>query len=215
MIQLERVTKIYRTTHGPLRVLDDVTTVIPTDRNVGILGRNGTGKSTLLRLIARAEAPTRGRIRTDCRLSWPMGFSGGFQGSLSGIENIRFVSRIHGVDWRQTVKFVEEYTELGKFMRMPVSTYSSGMRARLNVAMSLAIRFDTYLVDEIPGVGDARFRKRFDDSFQTIKKESSLILVSHDPGSIKKHCDVVMMVSKGKLYLYENIDEALKVYENE
>lgn len=215
MISLSHVSKVYPSPLGPIRVLDDISMDIPSDRNVGILGRNGSGKSTLLRLLARAEAPSAGRIVAQVRLSWPMGFAGGFQGSLSGIDNIRFISRIHGVDWRRVVASVAEFSELGDFLRLPVNSYSSGMRARLNVGMSLAIRFDTYLIDEIPGVGDARFQRRFNEAFERIKNESSLILVSHNPEMIRKHCDLAMLVSGGKLIRFNDVEDALKVYANE
>lgn len=212
MIRLEGVTKYYRTTHGRHYVLRDINEDIPTDRNVGILGRNGAGKSTLLRIIARAEAPNRGRVRSTVRLSWPMGFGGGFQGSMSGIDNIRFISRIYGVDWREAVAFVQDFSELGNYMRMPVYTYSSGMRARLATGMSLFVRFECYLVDELPGVGDSRFKRRFAAAFQELRRRATLILVSHNESSIRKTCETVFLLNEGKLQRYDDVEEALRLY---
>lgn len=212
MIQLDGITKYYRTPQGLHYVLRDVTEDIPTDRNVGILGRNGAGKSTLLRIIARAEAPNRGKVRSSARLSWPMGFKGGFQSSMTGVDNVRFISRIYGVDWREAVEYVSDFAELGKYMAMPMYTYSSGMRARIAVGMSLFVRFDCYLIDEIPGVGDSRFRRRFAEAFNELKKRSTLILVSHNEASIRKTCKVVFLLNEGGLQRYDDVDEALRLY---
>lgn len=212
MIQLEDISKYYRKRRGLHYVLRDVNIEIPTDVNVGILGRNGAGKSTLLRMLARAEAPNRGRISSGARLSWPMGFSGGFQSSMSALDNIRFVSRIYGADWREAVDYVEDFAELGDYMYMPVKTFSSGMKARLAVAMSLFVKFDCYLIDEIPGVGDARFRKRFNKVFADIKKHSSLIMVSHSENAIKKYCDIAYILHDARLYRFDDVTEALAIY---
>lgn len=212
MIRFQNVTKLYHTKDGPHVVLDDITTDIPTDRNVGILGRNGAGKSTMLRMIARADTPTFGRVRTTGRMSWPMAFGGGFQANLSAIDNIRFISRIYGVDWKKSVDFVEDFAELGAYLSMPVRTFSSGMRARLNLAMSLAIKFDVYLMDEIPGVGDVRFQARFEQAFTELRNKSSLILISHNPNTVRTHCDIAFLLRKGKLTHFDNIDEALEVH---
>lgn len=212
MISFENVTKLYPTRGEPKVVLNDITTVIPTDRNVGILGRNGAGKSTLLRLIARADRPTYGRISSRAKISWPMAFSGGFVTNLSAIDNIRFISRIYNADWHKTVDKVEELASLEEYLHMPVETFSSGMRARLNIAMSLAIKFDVYLMDEIPGVGDARFKKRFDLEFKKLRETASLIIISHHPETIRTHCDAGFLLKDGKLTRYDDIDEALEIH---
>lgn len=213
MIRFHNVTKIYRTKSAPRVVLDNVTVEMPTDKNIGILGKNGAGKSTMLRLIARADYPTRGHVTTAGRISWPMAFGGGFQGNLSAIDNIRFISRIYGVDWHHAVTRVEEFAELGSYLHMPVRTFSSGMRARLNLAMSLAIDFDVYLMDEIPGVGDARFKQKFDQAFQELRSKASLILISHNPKTIQTHCDIAFLLKDGALTRYDNVMEALEVHE--
>ena len=212
MIRLERVTKYYRAVKGRHYVLRDLTEDLPTDRNIGILGRNGAGKSTLLRIIAGAEAPNRGRVRSTVRLSWPMGFGGGFQGSMSGIDNVRFISRIYGVDWREAVRYIQDFAELGDYLSMPVSTYSSGMRARLTLGMSLFVRFDCYLIDEIPGVGDSRFKRRYAQAFKELRERSTIILVSHNEVSVRKTCQVVFLLNEGRLQRYDDVDEALRLY---
>lgn len=213
MIVLDHVTKTYHTVDGPRRVLDDVSVAIPTDRNIGILGGNGSGKSTLLRIIARAEAPTRGRVYSNVRISWPMAFSGGFDGKLSALDNIRFVSRIYGADWRRVAADVEAFAELGGYLRMPVRTFSSGMRARLSVALSLAIRFDVYLIDEIPGVGDARFQKRFGRAFAALREQACMILVSHRVQSINRFCDMAYLLRDGRLRAFDDVPSAIEAYQ--
>jgi capsular polysaccharide transport system ATP-binding protein len=212
MIIFENVTKAYPLTKGSNIVLDRVNLALPTDHNVGILGRNGSGKSTLIRLISGAEAPTSGRVRTQCRISWPLAFGGGFQGSLSALDNIRFVSRIYGANWQSIVKKVEDFAELGPYLKMPVRTLSSGMRTRLNLGLSLAIEFDVYLADEIPGVGDQRFKARFTEAFDKLRATAALFLVSHNARTIRKHCDTALLLNEGKLVAYEDVDKALEVY---
>ena len=142
MIEFRGVSKAYRSRVGVKTILGGADFVLPRGRSVGILGVNGSGKSTLLRLIAGTEAPDAGRIRRHARLSWPLGFAAGFNGSLTGAENTRFVSRIYGAEPRRVRDFVEDFSELGAYLHMPVRTYSSGMKARLAFALSMAIDFD-------------------------------------------------------------------------
>ncbi|USG62800.1 ABC transporter ATP-binding protein [Sneathiella marina] len=212
MIILENVTKSYPLTRGKNIVLDNINIELSTDRNLGILGRNGSGKSTLIRLISGAEVPTSGRVLTQCRISWPLAFGGGFQGSLSALDNIRFVSRIYGANWQHVVKKVEDFAELGPYLKMPVKALSSGMRARLNFGLSLAIEFDVYLADEIPGVGDRRFKARFKDAFDKLRSCATLFIVSHDVNTIRNHCDTALLLNAGKLEAFNDVDRALEVY---
>jgi capsular polysaccharide transport system ATP-binding protein len=212
MIIFDNVTKTYPLTRGVNVVLENVNLTLSTEHNIGILGRNGSGKSTLIRLISGAEAPTAGRVQTMCRISWPLAFGGGFQGSLSALDNIRFVSRIYGENWQRIVKKVEDFAELGPYLKMPVRTLSSGMRTRLNLGLSLAIEFDLYLADEIPGVGDRRFKSRFKEAFDKLRSRAALFIVSHDANTIRKHCDTALLLSNGKLIQYDDVDKALKIY---
>ncbi|MDD9899943.1 MAG: ATP-binding cassette domain-containing protein [Alphaproteobacteria bacterium] len=214
MIQFQNVTKMYRTTGHPNIILDDVTETIPTDRNVAIMGRNGAGKSTLLRLVAKSERPTGGRIMSRGRISWPMSFAGGIHTHLSAIDNIRFVSRIYGQNWRRVVDFVEDMAELGTYLHMPIGTFSSGMRARTNLALSLAINFDVYLVDEIPTVNDARFKKKYDDAIAQARSNAAFVMVSHNLQTIRESCDLVFVLNKGKLVRFDSVEEGLEVYKN-
>lgn len=211
MIAFENVTKSYRLQDTRKYVLRGFTAEFP-KRNIGILGPNGAGKSTLLRLIAGAAIPDSGTIRRQGRISWPLGFGGAFNGSLSGAENVRFIARIYGEDTERISAFVEEFSELGSFYRMPVSTYSSGMRARFAFGVSMAIAFDWYLVDEITAVGDERFRKKCLDMFRHRLAHSSIIMVSHSMRTIRDYCDMGGVIGGGRLVLFDSIEEAIAAH---
>ncbi|MCI0468310.1 MAG: ABC transporter ATP-binding protein [Beijerinckiaceae bacterium] len=212
MIELNRVSKVYRTESHRKVVLDEVTYAFDSLHSYGIFGANGSGKSTLLRLIGGSELPTSGRIRRDIRVSWPLGFSGGFHPQMTGRENIKFVSRLYGANARRVIDFVESFSEVGSYIDMPVSTYSSGMQARLAFGLSMAIEFDCYLVDEITAVGDARFTSRCQAAFDERRGRSRIIMVSHQIGTIKRYCDRGLVLHRGKLLAFGNIDHAIEFY---
>lgn len=212
MIALERIVKAYRTGGGRKTVLDDVTARFDSGHNFGILGVNGAGKSTLVRLIAGSEAPDRGRIRRDARVSFPLGFGGTFHGALSGRENAAFLARIYGARVRPTVDYVAEFAELGEYFTMPVNTYSSGMRARLAFAACLAIDFDVYLIDEVTEIGDQRFRRKCAEAFRARMAHADIILVTHNPQTMRQYCDRGAILAAGALALYDDVGTALTRY---
>lgn len=212
MIQLDRVFKFYKT-HGNTKiVLDHVSAVFQSGRSYGLLGVNGAGKSTTIRLIAGTELANSGRIRRSVRVSWPLGFGGGFHPLVSGRENVKFVARVYGADVRKVLNFVEDFAELGDYIDAPVKTYSSGMMARLAFGMSMAIDFDCYLIDEITAVGDARFQARCQAVFDRRRVNTDLIVVSHSMGTIKSYCDHGAVLVNGQLIMYESVDKAIEVY---
>ena len=212
MIELQGVCKSYRANNGWNRVLDDITVTFPKGKNIGILGLNGAGKSTLLRLIGGAEPPDRGTILRYGRISWPIAFTGGFPGTLTGRENARFVSRLYGAPHGAVEAFAEDFSELGAYFDMQVRTYSSGMRARLGFAVSMAVEFDCYLVDEATEAGDWRFRAKCLRAFRERRRRSTVIMVSHNEATIRTNCDVGAVLKDGKLTLYDDIKEAIAVY---
>ncbi len=214
MIRLEKVCKDYGIRHGRRRVLDHIDFALEPGRNVGILGRNGAGKSTLIRLLSGAETPTSGRIHREMRVSWPLAFTGAFQTHLTGIDNLRFVCRIYGVEWRPLVSFVEEFTELGMYLREPVSHYSTGMMMRLAFALSMAIEFDCFLIDEGLAVGDARFGHKCHVELFEKRRDRAFILVSHDPHIVKSYCERAVVLHSGKLHQFEDIESAFDYYES-
>jgi capsular polysaccharide transport system ATP-binding protein len=212
MIELRDVRKTYRTRHGRRVVLRGASIRFCRGRSVGILGLNGSGKSTLVRLLAGVELPDSGRIIRDARVSFPLGFAGTFDPFLTGRENALFIARLYQLEWKPYVAFIKEFAELGRFFDEPVKTYSSGMRARLAFATSIAANFDVYLVDEVTAVGDARFRERCAQAFDQRRAHSDVIMVSHNIGTIKRYCDAGAVLFNGHLEPYEDIDEAIAVY---
>ncbi len=215
MIIVEDVHKRYLTDHGPGKwVLQGVSFTVPPKVNVGLIGRNGAGKSTLLRLIGGIDIPTRGRIERQCRVSWPMGFGGGLQGSLTGRQNAKFVCRIHGHedDLADRLAFILDFSELGEAFDEPVKTYSSGMKARLQFALSLAFDFDVYISDEVTAAGDAAFRNKASAAFKKLADHAGLIMVSHGEGTLKQFCSAGIWLHEGQAYWFDDINDALKHY---
>jgi len=215
MIVLRDVVKYYPSRANVHTVLDRVTmTVMPGER-LGILGKNGSGKSTLIRLISGQEYPNSGDIRRTMKVSWPLAFSGGFQGSLTGWDNLRFIARIYGIEYEAVSDFVEEFADLGEYFREPVKTYSSGMQARLAFALSMAIEFDCYLIDEIIAVGDARFHQKCESELFEKRKERAYIIVSHDLEFIRSHCTRAAVLDGGHLTPFDRVPDAFDYYVND
>jgi capsular polysaccharide transport system ATP-binding protein len=213
MISLVNVTKSYPVGAGRKTVMRDVTMTLPRGRSVGILGRNGAGKSTLLNMIGGRIEPDSGVIRRDANISWPLGFRGVFQGSLTGAQNTRFIARIYGVDTDDLIASVAEFSELGDFMHMPVAFYSSGMKARLAFGVSMGIDFDVYLVDEITAVGDAAFKRKCQRAFRERLGRADIVMVSHGTGALRKYCDAGIVLEDGKMTYFDDIEQAIEAHE--
>ena len=215
MIRLENVYKSYPTKFGRKYILKGVNYEFPENKNIAILGRNGAGKSTLLRLLGGIDFPERGEITTDKQISWPLGLASGFQGSMTGLENTRFVCRIYGAYKTKEVEaFVQEFSELGQDYFLPVKNYSNGMRSRLAFALSMAFKFDVYLLDEITSVGDPKFRVKAKQAFRDKRDSANLIMVSHSAGLLRDMCDVGVVLRDGQMEVYNDLDKAIWVYEN-
>lgn len=212
MIVCENLHKSYKMGVGHKYVLKGLDFSIRPGERVGFLGRNGAGKTTLVKLIGGVEMPTSGKIRRAMSVSWPLGFGGGFQGSLTGYDNARFIARIYGVRYDAIRDFVEDFTELGQQLRMPVKTYSSGMRARLAFALSIAIEFDCYLIDEVIMVGDQNFRAKCHAELFDKRSDRALILASHSAETVHEYCHRAMILTDGKGMMYDDLDEALDRY---
>jgi len=208
MISVEHVRKVYPTRAGDREVLKDISFTLARGEKLGILGRNGAGKSTLVRLVSGAERPTAGSITQTMSVSWPLAFGGAFQGSLTGLDNIRFISRIYRQDYRRNVDFVAEFTELGLYLREPVRSYSQGMRARLAFAISMIIEFDCYLIDEITAVGDARFHERCEAELFQKRGDRAMLIISHDANYVRHHCHRFAVLDDGHLVFYDDFEQA-------
>lgn len=214
MIEMRNITKCYATRRGHHTVLDAINlSILPGDK-IGILGRNGAGKSTLIRILSGAERPTHGQIIRGMSISWPLAFGGAFQGSLTGLDNLKFICRVYGVDYTDKIAYVNEFSELGEYMREPVKAYSSGMRARLAFAISMAVDFDCFLIDEVISVGDARFHAKCNSELFEKRKSRAMIIVSHEVHNIREHCNKGCVLHQGKLHQFENIDDAYVFYNN-
>jgi capsular polysaccharide transport system ATP-binding protein len=179
---------------------------------LALLGRNGQGKSSLIRMLGGVMPPSAGRIEWRMSASWPIGFSGGFQGSLSGLDNIRFLSRLYKRDERELLERVDNFAELGSALSLPVKHFSSGMRARLAFGLSLAIEFDCYLIDELVAVGDARFQRKCQEELFERRAERAFIMASHNTDLVARHCDRALIIEDGQAKLFEDIEEALDIY---
>lgn len=211
MIELADVHKIYPTRAGDREVLNGISFTLNRGEKLGILGRNGAGKSTLIRLISEAEHPTSGTIRRTMSVSWPLAFGGAFQNALTGLDNVRFISRIYKQDYHQNIDFVYDFTELGLYLREPVRSYSQGMRARLAFAISMIIEFDCYLIDEITAVGDAKFHEKCASELFHKRGDRAMLIISHDTEYVRNHCNRFAVLNDGKLQFYPTFEES---YEN-
>lgn len=215
MIHLDNVTKSYMTLNGRFYVFRDLSFDIPQGVNVGLIGRNGAGKSTLMRLLAAVDLPDSGKINVDGLVSWPVGLKGGFQKNLTGRDNVKFVCRIQGIrrdGMQEKVKYVQEFAEIGPYFDRPVSTYSSGMQARLAFGTSMAFDFDYYLIDEVMAVGDAVFKRKSREVFGERLQRSKVILVSHNMKLIRRMCNVVIVLENGRAAVYNDVEKGITAY---
>ncbi|MCF1251742.1 ABC transporter ATP-binding protein [Pseudomonas putida] len=215
MFELRNVTKSYLTPNGRRYIFRNLSLAIPPGKNIGLIGRNGAGKSTLMRLLGGADVPDSGTIITDRSISWPVGLTGGFQGSMTGRDNIKFVCRVYGATgdaMRKKIRYVQEFAEIGDWIDEPIKTYSSGMRSRVAFGLSMAFDFDYYLIDEVMSVGDAQFKRKCNEVFQEKLQKSNVVLVTHTMSEVEKLCDVVLLVRNGEIQVYDDVSEGIKAY---
>ena len=216
MIELINATKYYQTNVGRKYVLKDVNLTIPSHKSVAILGSNGAGKSTLLRMLGGIDYPNKGIIKSKNKFSWPMGLAGGFQGSMTGRQNVKFVCRIYGENSdhvSDAINFVKDFSELGDYFDMPIKTYSSGMKAKLSFGLSLFFDFDYILIDETLSVGDPKFNKKAKEALMKKIENSNAIIVSHAIQILKDTCDVGIYLDNGKMQYFEDVQEAIDCYQ--
>lgn len=217
MIVLDRITKSYPLTQGRHYVFKDLSFTFPEGANIGLVGPNGAGKSTLMNILGGIDIPDSGRVITNKSISWPVGLSGGLQGSLTARDNVKFVSRAYGFtgqEMHKKVKYVEEFAEIGAYFDQPIKTYSSGMRARVTFGLSMAFDFDYYLVDEAGAVGDPNFKKKSMAIYKEKLKSGNVIIVSHNMAELRSLCDHVILVHNGKAEIFNDIEEGIFMYEN-
>jgi capsular polysaccharide transport system ATP-binding protein len=211
-IRVADLVKEYHTPIGIKRVLDGISFDVRKGEKIAVLGRNGAGKSTLVRLIGGVEEPTSGLIERGLRMSWPVGFSGGFQNTMSGLDSIRFIARLYGVPLEEAVAKVDDFSELGRYLQLPISTYSSGMRARLAFGLTLAVNFECLLIDEVIAVGDQRFRNKCHDELFVKRVGNAMILISHDLETVREYCQKALVLKNGRGRVFEDLELAISIY---
>ena len=212
MLSVEGLAMSYPGPSGPKQLFGGLSFQVPLGGRLAVLGRNGQGKSTLIKILGGVLAPTAGQVSWSMRPSWPLGFSGGFQGGLTGLDNIRFVARIYGQDPEAMVAATEAFAALGKDLYTPAKHYSSGMRARLAFGLSLAIEFDCYLIDEVIAVGDQTFRAKCQRELFDRRAERAFIIASHDVGFLRATCERALVIDSGRAKMFDDIDTAIDVY---
>jgi len=213
MIELRNICKTFVLNGRRQVVADNISAVFPDQRAVAILGRNGAGKTSLLKMLAGTMDPDSGEICSTGYISWPVGFAGSFHPELSGLQNTRFIARVYGVDTDELADFVADFAELGQHFNLPLRSYSSGMKSRLAFGVSMGIKFDTYLVDEVTAVGDARFKKKSEALFTQRMNESGAIMVTHAMGQVRRLCDYVGVLQDGQLHFFDDVEEGIALHE--
>lgn len=209
MIELVNITKTFKTRFGDRTILDGINLTIKPGERVGILGRNGSGKSTLLRIIGGTETVSSGKVIRNMSVSWPIALAGGLQHALTGLDNLKFICRVYGKDYEDKRRFIEDFTDLGHYLREVVANYSTGMRAKLALGISLILDFDCYLIDEVLAVGDKQVQEKYQSIIET-RKQKSIIFVSHNPKQIEKNCQKIYVLNQGQLTYFANFSEAFQ-----
>jgi len=209
MIRLENLHKSFWTRDGPKFVARNVNAIFPSGTSVALLGRNGAGKSTMMQMIGGSVRPDSGDIRITGSMSWPVGFAGSFHRDLTGEQNVRFIARVYGVDTEELIAFVEDFAELGAHFRLPVRSYSSGMKSRLAFGISIGIPFDTYLVDEVTSVGDASFKQKSKLVFRERMRNAGSVVVSHSMTEVRALCSAGAVLENGELTYFDNVEDAI------
>lgn len=211
-IVAERIVKEFETEVGTRRVLDGISFRVGMGERMAVLGRNGAGKSTLIQILSGLQLPTSGRIHRGLRMSWPLALGGGFEGELTGYDNIRFISRIYDVPFRETYDFVEDFTEIGKLLHTPVRFYSSGMRMRVAFALSLAIDFECFLIDEVILVGDQKFQEKCHREIFDKRSDRAMILAIHAMDVVRDRCNSALVLKNGRGRVFDDVIVATNTY---
>jgi capsular polysaccharide transport system ATP-binding protein len=212
MLVVRGLTKRFHRDGKTRTLFENLSFDLPRSGRLGLLGRNGQGKSTLIKILGGVVWPSSGVTSWSMSASWPLGFDGGFQGAMSGYDNIKFIARIYRRDFDSIIGRVDEFAELGDSLMMPIKYFSSGMRARLSFGISLAFEFDCYLIDEVIAVGDALFREKCDHELFEKREDRAFVIASHDVELIRRICDRAIVIDSGRAKLFNDIDKAIGAY---
>ena len=216
MITFDHVSKWYNLSDGRRRVVyQDLCLTLPAKVSIGVVGRNGAGKSTMIRMLAGIDPPNLGQIVSDGRISPPIGLGSGLSPHLSGKENAKFVSRVFGDTpeaMAERLQFIRDFAQVDEFFEQPIRTYSSGMKARMGFAISMAFDYDYYLIDEVTAVGDERFRRRANAMFESKRGHAGILQVSHNVESLREQCSAGLHITKSAVTYYDDIGDAIQAY---
>jgi capsular polysaccharide transport system ATP-binding protein len=216
MLEFDSVSKSFWTGMQRKVILDRVSFRVELGNSLGILAPNGTGKTTLINMMAGLEKPDEGIIRRESRISFPLGFMGGVVSRVSAVENSRYIARLYGLDPDYVEAFCRWLCNLGEYFEQPLGTYSSGMRARFSFALMLALDFDIYLIDEgMPSSTDAEFNRKAGEVLRERLRKTTVIIVSHQPQVLEKFARSAAVLMGGKLHMFDTLEEAKELYDYE
>ncbi|PHQ95603.1 MAG: ABC transporter [Marinosulfonomonas sp.] len=216
MLEFVNVSKSFWTGTQRKVILDRASFRVELGNSIGILAKNGTGKTTIINMMAGLEKPDEGQIIKTCRVSFPLGFMGGVISKLSAMENSRYIARLYGLDPDYIESFCRWLCGLDEYFDMPVGTYSQGMRSRFSFSLMLALDFDLYLIDEgMPSTTDAEFNKKAGDILQERLKTTTVLIVSHKPEVLERFCRSAAVLLDGKLHMFSTLEEAKQLYDYE
>lgn len=214
MIAFENVSKSFATRAGRKVILDRATFRVEVGNSLGILAANGTGKTTIINMMAGLEKPDEGRVIRTTRVSFPLGFMGGVVSKHTATENARYIARLYGLDPDYVESFCRWLCSLDHYFDMPLGTYSAGMRARFSFALMLALEFDIYLIDEgMPATTDVEFNRKAGGVLRERLKNATVVVVSHQPQTLEKFCRSAAVLRNGQLYMFDSLDEARRLYD--
>ncbi len=214
MLEFENVSKSFWTGKQRKVILDRASFRVETGRSLGILAPNGTGKTTIIRMMAGLEKPDEGTIRKTSRVSFPLGFMGGVVAKHSGRENARFIARLYGLDPDYVEAFSRWLCGIEEYFDMPVGIYSSGMKSRFTFSLLLALEFDIYLIDEgMPSTTDVDFNRKAGSILRDRLRSSTVVIVSHQPTTIERFCSQAAVLRDGRLHMFETLEEAKRMYD--
>jgi len=216
MIEFNNVSKSFWTGQRRKVILERASFRVTLGNSLGILAANGTGKTTLINMMAGLEKPDEGDIRRTSRISFPLGFMGGVVNRLSATENARFIARLYGLDPDYVEAFCRWLCGLDEYFDMPVGTYSAGMRSRLSFALLLALEFDIFLIDEgMPSTTDVEFNRKAGQILRERLENATVVIVSHQARTLEKFCKSAAVLKDGRLHMFDTLEEARRLYDYE
>jgi capsular polysaccharide transport system ATP-binding protein len=214
MLEFVNVSKSFATRGGRKVILEDASFRVDLGRSLGILAPNGTGKTTLINMMAGLEKPDDGRIVRGCRISFPLGFMGGVVSKHTAAENARYIARLYGLDPDYVEAFCRWLAGIGHYFDMAVGTYSQGMRSRLNFALMLALDFEMYLIDEgMPQTTDAEFNRKAGAILRERLETTTVVIVSHQPDVLARFARQAAVLRDGRLTMFDSLEEARELYD--